>query len=86
MKRMHTQCMYAYHFNRNRRSGHGARRAVQSTPARRLTAKLTMAAQAPNPAKMFCTSSLSSMAARKASTSSSASALRLAGSTGFLGL
>lgn len=41
--------------------------------------------QPPKPANTFCTSSLSSMAARKVSTSSSASALRLAGSTGFLG-
>ena len=38
------------------------------------------------PAKIFCTSSFASMAARKASTSSSSSALRLAGATGFFAL
>ena len=43
------------------------------------------ARQPARPANTFCTSSLASMAARKLSTSSSCSALRVLGSMGFLG-
>ena len=42
--------------------------------------------QSARPANTFCTSSLASIAARKATTSSSASALRSAGFAGFLAL
>jgi primosomal replication protein N len=44
------------------------------------------ARQPASPTNTFCTSSFASMAARKVSTSSRSSALRLAGSTGFFGL
>ena len=61
------------------------RKAVVGEP-RRLKAQDTTELQPASATYTFCTSSWASMAARKVSTSSSCTASRLAGATGFFGL